>query len=301
VGTWITCEESRTTDHGYCFDPRDRENELSRTPIRDMGFFSHEACDVDPSTGIVYLTEDDSRLPIPEDPADETAAESRTSFLYRYLPEDPRPRPGALQQGGRLQALAIAGRPSCNLDLGSTGDRYAVVWEDVRPEQAHEDALAVGCARFNRLEGSLFAGGAFWFDDTAGGEQRLGQIFRYLPRDNQLELFLEGSSAAQMESPDNMTITPWGDLWFVEDGGGSQRVVESRRAARRTCSPRTASSAPRTATPTELAGPTFAPDGKTFFVNLYDPGHTLAVTGPLQSRRGDAGRRLAAASPVSVT
>ena len=23
-----------------------------------MGFFSHEACDVDPSTGIVYLTED---------------------------------------------------------------------------------------------------------------------------------------------------------------------------------------------------------------------------------------------------
>ena len=52
---------------------------------------------------------------------------------------------------------------------------------------------------------------------------------------------------------------------------------------------------------TELAGPTFAPDGKTFFVNLYDPGHTLAVTGPLQSRRGDAGRRLAAASPVSVT
>ena len=45
-----------------------------------------------------------------------------------------------------------------------------------------------------------------------------GQIFRYLPRSNRLELFLEGSSPAQMESPDNMTITPWGDLWFVEDG-----------------------------------------------------------------------------------
>jgi uncharacterized protein len=302
-GTWITCEETRTTDHGYCFevDPRDPENELSRTPIRDMGFFSHEACDVDPSTGIVYLTEDDSRLPIPEDPDDETAAESRTSFLYRYLPEDPRPRPGALQQGGRLQALAIAGRPSYNLDLGSTGDRYAVVWEDVRPEQAHEDALAVGCARFNRLEGSFFAGGAFWFDDTAGGEQRLGQIFRYLPRDNQLELFLEGSSAAQMESPDNMTITPWGDLWFVEDGGGSQRVVGVTPGGETYVFAENRELGAEDGDATELAGPTFAPDGKTFFVNLYDPGHTLAVTGPFQSRRGDAGRRLAAASPVSVT
>ena len=195
-GTWITCEEDRTTEHGYCFevDPRNPENALSRTPIRDMGFFSHEACDVDPSTGIVYLTEDDARLPIPPDPSTESPARSRSSFLYRYLPVDPRPRPGALQQGGRLQALAIDERPSYNLDLGRTGDRYAVVWKDVRPEQAHEDALAAGCARFNRLEGSFFSGGAFWFDDTAGGEARLGQIFRYLPRSNRLELFLEGSS-----------------------------------------------------------------------------------------------------------
>ena len=62
-GTWITCEEDRTTEHGYCFevDPRNPENALSRTPIRDMGYFSHEACDVDPSTGIVYLTEDDAQ------------------------------------------------------------------------------------------------------------------------------------------------------------------------------------------------------------------------------------------------
>jgi secreted PhoX family phosphatase len=113
-GTWITCEEDRTTEHGYCFevDPADPENARSRTPIRDMGFFSHEACDVDPSTGIVYLTEDDGRLPIPPDPATEVPGAARSSFLYRYLPEDPRPRRGALQQGGRLQALAIDERPS---------------------------------------------------------------------------------------------------------------------------------------------------------------------------------------------
>jgi secreted PhoX family phosphatase len=47
---------------------------------------------------------------------------------------------------------------------------------------------------------------------------------------------------------------------------------------------------------TELAGPTFAPDGRTFFLNLYDPGHTLAITGPFRSGRG-GGRRLATATP----
>jgi secreted PhoX family phosphatase len=298
-GTWITCEEDRTTEHGYCFevDPADPENALSRTPIRDMGFFSHEACDVDPSTGIVYLTEDDARLPIPPDPATEVPGESRSSFLYRYLPVDPRPRRGALQQGGKLQALAIDERPSYNLDLGRTGDRYAVVWKDVRPEQAHEDALAAGCARFNRLEGSFFSGGAFWFDDTAGGEARLGQIFRYLPRSNRLELFLEGSSPGQMESPDNMTITPWGDLWFVEDGAGSQRVMGVTPGGDTYVFAENRFVGAEEGDATELAGPTFAPDGRTFFVNLYDPGHTLAITGPFKARRREGGRRLAAAGP----
>lgn len=60
-GTWLTCEETRTTGHGFVFevDPRDPENKLSKTPIREMGFFSHEAVDIDPRTGIAYLTEDD--------------------------------------------------------------------------------------------------------------------------------------------------------------------------------------------------------------------------------------------------
>lgn len=60
-GTWLTCEETRTTRHGYVFevDPNDPENNRSKEPIRAMGFFSHEAAGVDPATGIVYLTEDD--------------------------------------------------------------------------------------------------------------------------------------------------------------------------------------------------------------------------------------------------
>jgi secreted PhoX family phosphatase len=69
-GTWLTCEEDRTTDHVYVFevDPRDPENDLSKTPVRQMRFFSHEAVAVDPTTGILYLTEDDFRGFVVPDP-----------------------------------------------------------------------------------------------------------------------------------------------------------------------------------------------------------------------------------------
>jgi secreted PhoX family phosphatase len=303
-GTWVTCEEDRADGHGYCFevDPAAPEDERSRTPIREMGFFSHEAMGLDPATGIAYLTEDDFRLPIPADPSVETPTESRSSFLFRYLPDDRSPRPGALGRGGRLQALGIDERPLFNVDLGRTADRFQVVWHDVNPEEPHDDALAKGAARFNRLEGAYFAGGAFWFDDTAGGEGRHGQIFRLRPSGDPagggidtLELFLEGSSAAQMDSPDNVVVTPWGDLWFVEDGGGDQRVMgitpggDVYEFARNRLIGASSGGA------TELAGPTFSPDGRTFFVNAWDPGHTFAIWGPFRPR-GDA-RRLASTTP----
>jgi hypothetical protein len=76
-----------------------------------MGFFSHEAVDIDPSTGIAYLTEDDFRGAIVDSNAeiiadyttDETdpatglpGTGTRVSFLYRYIPNNRSQRPGAL-------------------------------------------------------------------------------------------------------------------------------------------------------------------------------------------------------------
>lgn len=183
-GTWITCEEDRTTNHGYCYEVMwdDPENELSKTPIREMGFFSHEAIDVDPRTGIAYLTEDDFRGTIdPNDPNLDT----RSSFLYRYLPNSRRRRPGALQEGGTLQALKIDEGPA-DADFLEPGQRFGVRWVTVDPAEAAASALSQGATKFNRLEGCNFAGGAFWFDDTAGGEVRLGQMFRLIPRSGRI-------------------------------------------------------------------------------------------------------------------
>ncbi|MBA3473212.1 MAG: DUF839 domain-containing protein [Rubrobacter sp.] len=297
-GTWLTCEEDRTTNHGYVFevDPNNPENELSKTPIREMGFFSHEAVDIDPATGIAYLTEDDFRGSIPPDPnaevvADDTPPGTRVSFLYRYIPNDTSQRPGALQKGGTLQVMTLAERPNYNVDLADPGQKFGVVWQDVNPEEPHEDAEDLGAARFNRLEGAYFAGGAFWFDDTAGGEKRLGQVFRYLPATETLELFYEGTDANNMESPDNIVVTPWGDLWFAEDGEGENRLMGI------TPDGQVYKFASNRLNDSELAGPTFAPDGKTFFVNIQEPGYTFAIWGPFARRNAARQRQLAYAAP----
>lgn len=312
-GTWITCEEDRTTNHGYAFevDPSDPEGVLSKTPIRGMGYFSHEAVDIDPATGIAYLTEDDFRGDYPEDPNDEVVADlttfeggtgTRVSFLYRYIPNDTSQRPGALQKGGKLQVLTVE-QGNFNVDFANQGQTFGVLWRDVNPEEPHESAEDLGAARFNRLEGAYFAGGAFWFDDTVGGEERLGQIFRLFPSGgygdtgDTLELFYEGTDRNNMESPDNIVVTPWGDLWFAEDeavpsgGDGKNRVVGITPEGETYVFARNAKS------DSEFAGPTFAPDGKTFFVNMQGDGLTFAIWGPFARRSSTRQRKMAVAAP----
>ena len=292
-GTWLTCEETRLTNHGYVFevDPREPENDLSKEPIREMGFFSHEAAEVDPQTGIVYLTEDDFRGAIPESPEGEQLGASRVSFFYRFLPNDRSGRPGSLQRGGTLQAMAIEQRPNYNADLAEPGDTFEVVWKDVNPEEASASAQSKGCCRFQRLEGMWFGGGAIFFDDTAGGEDRYGQVFRYLPATNTLELFYESESREDLDAPDNLTVTPFGDLWFAEDGADGNRIVGI------TPEGETYVFANNRLSDAEFAGPVFSPDGRTFFVNIQSPGRTFAIWGPFAKRNAGRQRQMATAAP----
>ncbi len=334
-GTWVTCEETRdapapgSPGHGYAFEVMhdDAENDLSKTPILDMGFFSHEAIAVDPRTGIVYLTEDDFRGFIPDDPKDEvpfvpenvdseepedggtpSPGETRVSYLYRYLPNDRAKRPGALQAGGKLQVMKVDEKPHSDLDVVRPGrEDFRIVWVDVNPQEPHEDAERLEAARFNRLEGCRFEGGAFWFDDTAGGKNRLGQIFRLTPGpetetapgSDTLELFYEGTDANKMESPDNITITPWGDLWFAEDGDGGNRVmgITPEGEVYQFANNRLPVPGGEPGEHSEFAGPCFSPDGRTFFVNIQTPGHTFAIWGPFPQRTAAGARRMAAALP----
>ena len=312
-GTWLTCEEDRTTvgeqEHGYVFevDPRDPENELSRTPITGMGRFSHEAVDIDPGVsfdghrGVAYLTEDDFEGLIDDD---DPNADTRRSYLYRYVPDNPARRPGALQEGGTLEVAKLDEAPG-DADFIDLGQRFTVRWIAVNPEDPRTDALNVDATRFNRLEGAYFKGGAFWFDDTAGGEGRLGQIYRYIPATNTIELYYEGTDKNRLESPDNITVTPWGDLWVAEDGdfgnriigftpGGESYVFANNRVPFQS-SPGTPAGDPGERS--EFAGPTFSPGGKTFFVNIQSPGITYAIWGPFKPPSAARQRQMAHADP----
>ncbi|MED3645825.1 DUF839 domain-containing protein [Halalkalibacterium halodurans] len=270
-GTWLTCEETRDMGHGFVFEvnPHEPENEMSKTPIRDMGYFSHEACNVDPSTGIWYLTEDNS-----------------PSFFYRFTPHDRSQTLGSLQKGGILEAAAIDELPHNQASNFTSGQKIGIVWKKVNPERAKEDARDLGCIRFSRLEGSWFAGGAFWFDDTNAGENKLGRIYRYFPATNTLELFYESSDHNDLEMPDNITITPWGDLWIAEDGNiGRDRMIGL------TPEGNVYTFAENRLNNSEFAGPAFSPDGKTFYLNMQTPGITFAIWGPFARR--NAARQVA--------
>lgn len=275
-GTWLTCEETREMGHGFVFEvnPLDPENEMSRTPIRDMGYFSHEACAVDPATGIWYLTEDSS-----------------PSFLYRFTPNDRSQTLGSLQKGGKLEAAAIEELPTSKASTFHTGKKYGIVWKELNPERAQQDAKDKGCIQFSRLEGAFFSAGVFWFDDTSAGSGNLGRVYRYHPSTNTLELFYESTDQNDLEMPDNICMTPWGDLWIAEDGGGDDRIIGM------TPEGNVYTFAENTLNGSEFAGPTFSPDGKTFFVNIQTPGITFAIWGPFARRNSARQRAMGFSAP----
>ena len=107
-----------------------------------------------------------------------------------------------------------------NADLANPGQEFGVLWKDINPEEPHAGCGGQGSSALQPARGAYFAGGAFWFDDTKGGEGRLGQVFRYLqPPD--LSFSTRAPRPTNMESPDNIVGGALGELWFAEDGHGS--------------------------------------------------------------------------------
>jgi len=287
-GSWISCEETDVTrgerferDHGWCFEvPVTREPAIAEPrPIRAMGRFMHEAVCVDPSTGIVYLTED-----------------RHDGLLYRFVPAEKPGKPGDLHAGGTLQALAIMGRRSLDTRNWDTNEVVPGVplragWVTLEDTDAPKDDLRVrgfeqGAARFARGEGMWWGadapggeGGAAYFACTNGGAEGAGQIWRLTPSrragvPDTLELFIEPNDRSVLENADNITFAPWGDMIVCEDGEAPQHLVLVKPDG--TLHP----FAKNAYSGSEFAGACYSPDGSTLFVNIQNMGWTLAITGP---------------------
>ncbi len=289
-GSWITCEEtvwgpgrSYQHPHGYVFEvPSAADEQVAAIPLPALGRFVHEAIAVDPRSGIVYLTEDAR--------ADNTHP---GAGFYRFLPWVP----GQLVSGGRLQALAVRGRPNLVTFRGQrAGTTLPAVWVDIPepdPADAEDDPQAVlrqglerGAATFQRLEGCWFGNGRVYFNATSGGDAQCGQVWEYRPRGadrGDLTLVFESPGVEVMNAPDNITVSPRGrGLLVAEDNG---QAVHLRGV---TPDGGVFTFAGNLEDTREFAGVCYSPDGSTLFVNLQGngPGRsaTYAIRGPW--RRG---------------
>lgn len=283
--SWISCEENTERagevlekDHGYNFEvPASEKISLNKpVPLKAMGRFNHEAVCVDPRNSIVYQTEDRG-----------------DGLIYRFLPYVD----GQLDKGGKLQVLALKEQKSYDTrnwkDLQSPkmpkNERLLVEWFDIDQVEAPKDDLRLrgfgqGAARFARGEGMWFGDNEVFFACTNGGEIGSGQVFRYIPSPyegtnrekeapSSLELFLEPNDEEILKNCDNLTVAPWGDLVLCEDHPTPFVVGVTKQGEYYKL-------AENVGYRSEFAGGVFSPSGNTYFVNLQDPGLTLAITGP---------------------
>ncbi|MEU1466005.1 alkaline phosphatase PhoX [Streptomyces sp. NPDC005727] len=292
-GTWLTCEETEdragtngyTKDHGFIFEVHPTDpHRTGAVPLTAMGRFQHEAIAVDPRHGVVYETED--------------AFDKPFGLFYRFLPEKPLGGVGSLRAGGRLQAMRVPGVPDLST-IQETGARFdGIEWADVPDPLAAatptrlQDYGPGGITHAQKLEGCYWGGGCVYFVSSfarsadGSAADHYGQIWRYDPALRRLTLVVVFGPDTDVrlpgESPDNICLAPSGGLMVCEDGNGAQHVFSVTREGEVYAMARGRQNVGTAQEPEwgEFAGVTFAPDGRTMYVNCYTPGTTFAVTGP---------------------
>jgi secreted PhoX family phosphatase len=279
-GTWLTCEETDEVldgvRHGYVFEV-DPVRGGDPTPIVPLGRFEHEAVAFDRS-GTGYLTED---------------ADTPFGQLYRFRPRRPGRGRGSLQAGGELSALRVPALAGTDL---SAVTEAGTVFRDLewvpidQPDAPDGEKLRelYPATPIQKAEGTWVGrDGVIWFVSSFGGgpdaeeeEDRSaaahgGQIWRYDPRRDRLELVVRFEQADDFEGPDNITVSPYGFAVMCTDGEDDRQFV-----AGITPDGGTFPIAFNQFSDDEFAGACFSHDGRTLFVNVQEPGTTFAITGP---------------------
>lgn len=288
-GSWLSCEEivvtrgqARAQDrrplrhpHGLVFEVAATGPALAR-PIEAMGLFRHEAVAVDPQSGMVYLTEDREVV----------------AGFYRFTP---RTR-GDLHGGGQLQMLRAEGGEELRRGV-RVGQQWPVTWVPINePMRGHapgsfdqggvvDQGLGLGGSRFLRLEGCLSRADGIWFTSTSGGDSGGGQIWRYDPVAELLELMLEVGDRRAIDYPDNLCRGPGNGRGMVICEDSMQRARQGLKwlgndgrllTLAENMTPKSRSDSGTA----EWAGACVSPDGKWLFANVYRPGFSVAITGP---------------------
>jgi len=306
-GTWLSCEEStfepelahlappRTQSfwniekasrpHGFVFEVP-ATGVARPEPILAMGQFRHEAVAFDPDTGIAYMTEDNG---------------PRAGF-YRFVSQTP----GSLKQGGRLQMMKVVDRPVMN-DYLILGQEMDVEWVDIPDPTAGlvashpngdglvNQGIAAGGSAFVALEGCAVSEGRVYFTSKLGGKAMAGYVLEYNPGREKIWMVYESPGHDHFSGPDNIVVSPRGSLLICEDRLSSNTSAQNIAGLTREgeffqfcqVNPRLKGryeghNLSDTVLKSEWAGATFSLDGEWLFMNIYNPGLTVAVTGPWQ-------------------
>jgi secreted PhoX family phosphatase len=310
-GTWLSCEEvgsdavsSAGKKHGYVFEVSPEPAQTTGLPIVGMGRFAHEAAAVDPATGIVYMTED----------------QSGKSGFYRYVP-DVRGGYGTLAMGGVLQMARARNKVNANVAGALVGDTYALDWVDIaHPDQNRGDATGPsgttitgaagpfvqgwlqGALRMNRGEGIWHAQGKMFVMDTAGGPISRGAIWELDLAAQVMRCIYASPNTTVGNMGDNLTISPRNAILICEDassattdsfgfgqrlmgitGGGDAYIFAKNNVVLsagqlQAAGKRASLSGDHRGN--EFAGCCFDPTGRYLFVNIQTPGITFAIAGP---------------------
>ncbi|OED44764.1 hypothetical protein ACH42_06735 [Endozoicomonas sp. (ex Bugula neritina AB1)] len=261
---WVSCEEAVGGLHGYAFLCSPDVLRLSSpNKLASLGKFYHEAFAFNPETGISYLTED-----------------REDGCLYRFMPEH-KDQPFG---NGRLQALRVQSYPQMDTAKGMLHDiDLDVDWVTIdNPEPEPEDDSCryqgrdKGAAIISRGEGIWFYGGEIFFSSTNGGIRGKGQIFRLShlgQKVNQLKLIYESDGWRGLESPDNIAVSPRGNLVIAEDGSGHDYLWLMNREGKAVVM------AKNSLSESEVTGVNFSSDGRLLFLNIQEQGLTLVISG----------------------
>lgn len=301
-------------DHGFVFEVfiAGPDKQLPK-PITTFGRFSHEAVVIEPGLRRAYLTED-AGSPAPDEQGlfyrwtAPSGAKLGAGIAERFGAND-----------GRLEAMAVLTADGsvlpnfAYLNAAQIGRPFKVRWVG-----GIDDRTAPGTStpvrhqpdgevtRGSKLEGAWSDGRGVYFDssfcnsDTALPSYALphdGQIFYYDYADETLTLVayfpygakVHGAEKSEIEKtlavdlafdgPDNVSVTPFGNLLICEDGEAVNHLLAWRREVG------TQAVARNLTTDSELTGPQLL-DGRLGFVNIQTPGYTFAITGPWQRYLG---------------
>jgi hypothetical protein len=184
-GTWLSCEEH---EGGMVWEA-DPAGVLPPGPRPALGNFSHEAAAVDPAGQQVYLTED-----------------QEDGCFYRFTPDD---YPDL--SSGLLEVAVVAAGNS--VSWREVPDPNVITQGKTTRTQVPE------ATKFDGGEGLWHDNGILYF--TTKGDKK---VWAYDARSQTIDVLYDRSVApdAALNAVDNVTVSPYGDVYVCEDGGNME-------------------------------------------------------------------------------